>query len=190
VAGLGPSPQLEAAGLAQPAATTPTDSMAHPAAVEHSVPPAAREQPAAELSTWGSQHAVLAADPPRLDHSSAQTLLDEQSRSASRSMEAAAARPQRLHMGTSDAVAAGCVSQHEAAGQRPMADRSQQSDAAVGRASMEAALPGGMMCTQPPPQLGPALSCGQQLQMQLQQPFTFEGAFSDDSRSCPLSPSV
>lgn len=41
-----------------------------------------------------------------------------------------------------------------------------------------------VVCTQQPPPLAPALSCGAQQQSM------FDGAFSDDSRSCPLSPSV
>jgi len=41
-----------------------------------------------------------------------------------------------------------------------------------------------VVCTQQPPPLVPALSCGAQQQS------IFDGAFSDDSRSCQLSPSV
>jgi hypothetical protein len=76
--------------------------------------------------------------------------------------------------------------------QQPYAGRQQEAaqdvNAAASGGLLDAALPAGMTCTQQPVQPGPALSCGQQLQ--LQQPFTFEGVFSDDSRSCPLSPSV
>jgi trimeric autotransporter adhesin len=262
-----PVPASGAAGAWQPAAARPADGVAHPAAGGQGDLPAAREQPAADLDTWGSRFADAAAAAPAQDaspahpvaqaHPAAQPLLDEQSRSASRSLEPAAAAAQHMRSSQQDLAAANSDERHsddgayqqadrfsepsgiadvghfqqelhrqpfpeqEAAGQRPEAaldmdaaasgdsldaalpggmtctqqpyagrqqEAAQDADAAAGKRCLDAALPGNMTCTQQHAQLGPALSCGQQLQ--LQQPFTFEGVFSDDSRSCPLSPSV
>lgn len=143
------------------------------------------------------------ADGAEAAHPAAQPFLDEQSRSASRSGggggtgAAADALPVAVRM-------AGAWQQQQQQQQWPAQQEAdgqhaeegwQGDDAALGEASFGGHLPfggdlpGGISCSQLPSQLpGRALSCGQQLQQH--QPFIFEGAFSDDSLSCPLSPSV